>query len=931
MPLNLVKAAAKKHNISVDKAEKTWKKAKAAAADQGHKEDYAYINGVFQKMLGESIIPMELIMARHEMQSDAWYLGYDAGQHKNNKDNNPYNQGSLSYKQWEQGFEVGTPDPELDEAIVVESSEQLFKVTYDVYGNNKEKPLYTKTQTVRANSEQEAINVLRKLVGGTNYRIELDEGVNKVNLKELVKDQNDYAEEIWGQPVMDLYSGTDEDTITHIEGLLDALKAGEILSYSEDDLKWMEDPDGGYAVVSNGEYSESNLATIAVDLLGIYNDVGTVSVENNELDEAHVAELGVDVDPDKWYVVSGANTMHGGVENAFDSEAAAMNWATTQPNIDLADDDAVILGKDLIEVYAINEDTDMSADLDNISTDGGMEATGETGGDGAPIEENISVDGFEAWRSEILQQYPEAVFYGNEVNGFVAKVDDKVISVLGESQLVKENIPTEYLVNGAYYIIDTETREYVDGPFNSKEDAEMELNGATVDNADVFTVTQYTEAAKTSLPTKFDSGEEFAEYVYNEFKHPETYVEYQGDGAWFAEIGGNDNIKTAVYSEKNQQVDWLDAEDKLVEAVEDEIAPEMSTLPAPIGNFVVDKVLDMDKGVALVQFVENTSDQGDYAVVIIGDDMLSSGLPLPSLANTVSFHGSFNDALESYQNKLAEVDKMGGTPITAMLPVMDFQDDDFVVTMSESTEIIVEPGAYIRYNDILTKNVESGTVKSVEKDESGYRLTLDQYTGKQKVIYLDAATGWRNPSDTDYTWRKPNGQTSHYVPVNDSVQENKFAIIDLAKQYFGDIEMQPIVANGRKYISIKPKSDVKAQALNDFEADLKKLDKSVTYNRNTKEIQVESFQLSPFERAGLKVIYSEDGKKAFIKIFTEQEMVKFNKTLENFAVPEAIGEVKYKVSDSEDNALYEIEVEMLQYSSPNPNPEQAMKEMPVSK
>lgn len=55
---------------------------------------------------------------------------------------------------------------------VAEGSEQLHKVTYDVYGSNKEKPLYTNTRTVRAKSEQEAIATLRKLVGGTNHRVE---------------------------------------------------------------------------------------------------------------------------------------------------------------------------------------------------------------------------------------------------------------------------------------------------------------------------------------------------------------------------------------------------------------------------------------------------------------------------------------------------------------------------------------------------------------------------------------------------------------------------------------------------------------------------------------------------------------------------------------------------------------------------------------
>lgn len=50
--------------------------------------------------------------------------------------------------------------------------ENSYRVTRDFYGSNREKPLYTKTTTVRASSEQEAMDTLRKLVGGRNYRIE---------------------------------------------------------------------------------------------------------------------------------------------------------------------------------------------------------------------------------------------------------------------------------------------------------------------------------------------------------------------------------------------------------------------------------------------------------------------------------------------------------------------------------------------------------------------------------------------------------------------------------------------------------------------------------------------------------------------------------------------------------------------------------------
>lgn len=58
------------------------------------------------------------------------------------------------------------------EEVVAEGEEQSHKVTYDIYGSNKEKPLYTNTRTVRASSEKEAINTLRKLVGGANHRVE---------------------------------------------------------------------------------------------------------------------------------------------------------------------------------------------------------------------------------------------------------------------------------------------------------------------------------------------------------------------------------------------------------------------------------------------------------------------------------------------------------------------------------------------------------------------------------------------------------------------------------------------------------------------------------------------------------------------------------------------------------------------------------------
>lgn len=55
---------------------------------------------------------------------------------------------------------------------VAEDNEQKYRVTYDMYFTNREKPLYTKTRTVRADSEEEAIKIIQDLIGGRNHRIE---------------------------------------------------------------------------------------------------------------------------------------------------------------------------------------------------------------------------------------------------------------------------------------------------------------------------------------------------------------------------------------------------------------------------------------------------------------------------------------------------------------------------------------------------------------------------------------------------------------------------------------------------------------------------------------------------------------------------------------------------------------------------------------
>ena len=67
----------------------------------------------------------------------------------------------------------------MESKALDEESNTRFEVTYDIYGSNRNKPLYTNSRIVKADSEQEAIAIIRKLIGGTNHRAKklgLEEG-----------------------------------------------------------------------------------------------------------------------------------------------------------------------------------------------------------------------------------------------------------------------------------------------------------------------------------------------------------------------------------------------------------------------------------------------------------------------------------------------------------------------------------------------------------------------------------------------------------------------------------------------------------------------------------------------------------------------------------------------------------------------------------
>lgn len=68
------------------------------------------------------------------------------------------------------------------------------------------------------------------------------------------------------------------------------------------------------------------------------------------------------------------------------------------------------------------------------------------------------------------------------------------------------------------------------------------------------------EGKNSKLPSKFKSGQEFMDFVYNKWPSKETDVEHQGHGHWSAEIDGGGEVKAANYNEANKYVSWLNSE-----------------------------------------------------------------------------------------------------------------------------------------------------------------------------------------------------------------------------------------------------------------------------------------------------------------------------------------------------------------------------------
>jgi hypothetical protein len=66
-----VSELAKKHNITIEAAEKHWRTAKKKAAGEGHSDDYAYVTGIFKKMMRESAPTPKSQFTKAELDDEA--------------------------------------------------------------------------------------------------------------------------------------------------------------------------------------------------------------------------------------------------------------------------------------------------------------------------------------------------------------------------------------------------------------------------------------------------------------------------------------------------------------------------------------------------------------------------------------------------------------------------------------------------------------------------------------------------------------------------------------------------------------------------------------------------------------------------------------------------------------------------------------------
>ena len=113
-------------------------------------------------------------------QSKAHSLGKkgraSAASRKRREDPNPERSGpAINVATKKKSVNEFAPTPDRGD----DSGQPRWLVTYDIYGTNRDKPLYTSSKKIYANSAKEAIELCKKFFGGRNFRaIQINEELN---------------------------------------------------------------------------------------------------------------------------------------------------------------------------------------------------------------------------------------------------------------------------------------------------------------------------------------------------------------------------------------------------------------------------------------------------------------------------------------------------------------------------------------------------------------------------------------------------------------------------------------------------------------------------------------------------------------------------------------------------------------------------------
>lgn len=86
-----------------------------------------------------------------------------------------------------------------------------------------------------------------------------------------------------------------------------------------------------------------------------------------------------------------------------------------------------------------------------------------------------------------------------------------------------------------------------------------------------------------------------------------------------------------------------------------------------------------------------------------------------------------------------------------------------LLTLTEQKLAMPKIGAYFRYRKSGSSFTDSSVVDDIIQDNGSYIVV----TAKGEHVAPRQITGWKNPDDNDYAWRKIDGSVTHHVPSAD--------------------------------------------------------------------------------------------------------------------------------------------------------------------